>query len=164
MSPVLRLSVLALAAGGLMTAVGCAQLDWVLGKPATGDANEAAATPGNAASPSSNSASAKTRRGQNDKEVASRGESFDPKALIGLDTAATQDTLGSPNEVREGSPATVWRYVAKNCVLDIYFYADLDTRALRALAYDVSMAKAADRESVQACAGQIRADYRAGKR
>lgn len=98
-------------------------------------------------------------------EIASAPTPFDPKRLIGLDTAATQDLFGAPDEVREGTPATVWHYKARGCTLDIYFYADLGAQALRALAYDVTTAQpTADERSVKACAGQIRADYRAGNR
>lgn len=98
-------------------------------------------------------------------EVAALSAPFDPKQLIGLDTAAAQELLGTPDEVREGTPSTVWHYKAHDCTLDVYFYADLGTRALRALAYDVTTAQlTADERSVKACAGRIRADYRAGKR
>lgn len=98
-------------------------------------------------------------------ETAALSTSFDPKQLIGLDTAAAQELLGAPDEVREGNPATVWHYKAHDCTLDVYFYADLGTRALRALAYDVTTAQpTADERSVKACAGRIRADYHAGKR
>lgn len=98
-------------------------------------------------------------------ETAAAPTPFDPKRLIGLDTAATQDLLGAPNEVRAGDPATVWHYKARDCALDVYFYADLGAQTLRALAYDVTTAQpTADERSVKACAGRIRADYRDGKR
>ena len=138
----------------LAAATGCAAVeDFLASKPKAG-------VP--AGPPASGSAEPTT---EIRPETASAPTPFDPKRLIGLNTTATQDLLGTPDEVREGNPATVWHYKARNCTLDVYFYADLGAQTLRALAYDVTTAQpTADERSIKACAGQIRADYRDGNR
>lgn len=149
-----RMGAMAVLLIALAAATGCAAVeDFLASKPKAGAP---------AGSPASGSAEPAT---EIRPETASAPTPFDPKRLIGLDTAATQDLLGTPDEVRQGNPATVWHYKARDCALDVYFYADLGAQALRALAYDVTTAQPiADERSVKACAGRIRADYRDGKR
>jgi hypothetical protein len=90
---------------------------------------------------------------------------LDPKQLIGLSQAETEHMLGKPDEIKEGHPATVWRYRTASCMLDLFFYLDLGSRTFRALAYDVSAAgRAKDQRAIKACAGRIQSEYRDGKR
>jgi hypothetical protein len=90
---------------------------------------------------------------------------LDPKQLIGLSQTETEHMLGRPDEVKEGHPATVWRYRTASCMLDLFFYLDLGSRTFRALAYDVSAAgRATDQRAIKACAGRIQSEYRDGKR
>lgn len=153
MSCVTRMGAMAVLLIALAAATGCAAVEDFLASKPKADAP---------AAPASGPAEPTTDLRP---ETASAPTPFDPKRLIGLDTAATQDLLGTPDEVREGNPATVWHYKARNCTLDVYFYADLGAQTLRALAYDVTTAQpTADERSIKACAGQIRADYRDGTR
>ncbi|WP_052742069.1 hypothetical protein [Kiloniella litopenaei] len=46
----------------------------------------------------------------------------DPKQLLGIDTQALKELLGTPSLIRKESPAEIWQYNAKNCVLDLVLY------------------------------------------
>ncbi len=46
----------------------------------------------------------------------------DPKQLLGIDTEALKGLLGTPSLIRKESPAEIWQYNAKNCVLDLVLY------------------------------------------
>jgi hypothetical protein len=94
-------------------------------------------------------------------------EAFNPGQLIGLDVEDVKQMIGAPDAVRAASPATVWSYnhTAAACSLEIFFYMDLGSQKLRALAYDVSSTgKPGDQRTAADCAGRIRAGSRDGKR
>jgi hypothetical protein len=63
-------------------------------------------------------------------------KAFDPETLIGLQPAQAIAALGNPGSVQERSPSMVWRYNAKGCALDLFFYMDLGANAFRVLAYE----------------------------
>ena len=91
--------------------------------------------------------------------------SFDPKQLIGLEANEVRGLVGKPNEVRDGRPATVWAYRSGSCALEVYFYLDLGSQKLRALAYDLTSAgRTTDQRAIAVCADQFRAEFRDGKR
>jgi hypothetical protein len=46
----------------------------------------------------------------------------DPERLLGLDAAALRALLGTPGFVRRDSPAELWRYANKSCLLDLFLY------------------------------------------
>lgn len=79
-----------------------------------------------------------------------------PEMLVGLDQGQIELLLGTPLDVREQPPATVWSYRAKNCALNVFFYPDLQTREVRALAYDVLAGSEAE-QSKNACFAALRA-------
>lgn len=79
-----------------------------------------------------------------------------PEMLVGLDRGQIALLLGAPAAVREQPPATVWSYRAKDCALNVFFYPDLQTREVRALAYDVLAGSEAE-QSKNACFAAIRA-------
>ena len=85
---------------------------------------------------------------------------LDPNGLIGLSRAEAFATLGTPDQIHEVSPATVWRYAMGTCQLDLYFFMDLGTSAFRVLTYDVRT-KRSGRAAKKSCLGQIRAASRA---
>lgn len=62
---------------------------------------------------------------------------LNPDIVVGLDREQTTLLLGEPATVRAQPPATVWSYRAKGCGLNVFFYPDVQTREMRALAYDV---------------------------
>lgn len=68
---------------------------------------------------------------------ASTSEPVDPERLIGLDENDTTNWLGEPNERADAPPATIWRYLSKDCQIDVYFYLDLQRGVMRALHYEV---------------------------
>ena len=63
-------------------------------------------------------------------------EAFDPHARTGgLALAAATRLLGIAAERTEEPPATVWRYKAATCELDLFFYLDLRSGRMRTLHY-----------------------------
>jgi hypothetical protein len=60
----------------------------------------------------------------------------DPKQLVGLDFARTQQLLGKPAKQEEKPPAKVWVYNGTDCDLTIFFYADINSGEFRALTYE----------------------------
>ena len=81
---------------------------------------------------------------------------YDPELLIGLKPAQAIASLGNPATVVERSPSMVWRYNAKGCALDLFFYMDLGDNAFRVLAYDMKAGTPSD-VAARACLGQFRA-------
>ncbi len=81
---------------------------------------------------------------------------YDPELLIGLKPAQAIASLGNPATVVERSPSMVWRYNAKGCALDLFFYMDLGDNAFRVLAYDMK-AGTPSVVAARACLGQFRA-------
>jgi hypothetical protein len=79
-----------------------------------------------------------------------------PEMLVGLDRGQIALLLGAPAAVREQPPATVWSYRAKDCALNVFFYPDLQTREVRALAYDVRAESEAE-QAKNACFAALRA-------
>ncbi|HET6220537.1 MAG TPA: hypothetical protein VFE11_00165 [Dongiaceae bacterium] len=74
------------------------------------------------------------------KPDAANGETtaeLDPKALVGLGFRETEALLGTPTRQEERPPAKIWTYESGDCVLSIFFYADINTREFRALTYDL---------------------------
>lgn len=76
--------------------------------------------------------------------------------LVGLDREQTALLLGAPEAVREQPPATVWSYRSGDCALNVFFYPDVKTREMRALAYDVLAGSDAE-QAKNACFAAIRA-------
>jgi len=70
--------------------------------------------------------------------------------LIGLNQPEVAQILGEPKSRAEAPPATIWRYDGSDCALDVYFYLDLQSQAMRALHYEVRSHDAAER-SAQRC-------------
>jgi hypothetical protein len=70
--------------------------------------------------------------------------------LIGLDEPKVAEILGEPRSRAEAPPATIWRYVDQSCDLDVYFYLDLQSQAMRALHYEVRNHDSPER-SAQRC-------------
>jgi hypothetical protein len=64
-------------------------------------------------------------------------EQVDPERLIGLDESDAANWLGEPNQRTDAPPATIWRYLSKDCQIDVYFYLDLQRGVMRALHYEV---------------------------
>ena len=57
--------------------------------------------------------------------------------LVGLDFDATQALLGEPALDQVQAPARVWAYSGSGCVLNIFFYPNVDGSTYRALTYEV---------------------------
>jgi hypothetical protein len=72
-----------------------------------------------------------------DQSPAATGEPVDPERLIGLDESDAANWLGEPNQRTDAPPATIWRYLSKDCQIDVYFYLDLQRGVMRALHYEV---------------------------
>jgi hypothetical protein len=68
---------------------------------------------------------------------AGEGERAGLDRLIGLDQTHVAEMLGEPRSRAESPPATIWRYAGGNCEVDVFFYLDLQSQAMRALHYEV---------------------------
>lgn len=82
--------------------------------------------------------------------LAAAAAEFDPETLIGLMPAQALAALGQPAKVQERSPSMVWRYNARGCALDLFFYMDLGANAFRVLAYDMKAGSSSD-SAARAC-------------
>ncbi len=60
-----------------------------------------------------------------------------PEQLIGLDSGRIVALLGPPAAQAEVSPAQVWTYNGKACVLQLFFYPEINTKEFRALTYEM---------------------------
>lgn len=80
--------------------------------------------------------------------------------LIGLDQPHVAGILGEPRSRAESSPATIWRFAGSNCDLDVYFYLDLRSQAMRALHYEVRSHDAPE-QSAQRCYETLVSERRA---
>jgi hypothetical protein len=78
----------------------------------------------------------------------------DPKQLVGLDFARTQQLLGKPARQEEKPPAKVWVYNGTECDLTIFFYADINTGVFRALTYEFKNREATEGTDDQ-CLAQL---------
>jgi len=85
--------------------------------------------------------------------------SFD--RLIGLDQAHMVALLGAPRQRAESAPATIWRYIGRQCELDVYFYLDLQSQTLRALHYEVRNHESPERPA-QPCYDELVGERHAG--
>jgi hypothetical protein len=70
--------------------------------------------------------------------------------LIGLDQPHVAVVLGPPASRADAPPATIWRYGAQGCELDLYFYLDLQSQTMRALHYEARSHESSER-SAQRC-------------
>jgi hypothetical protein len=61
--------------------------------------------------------------------------SLRPRDLIGLGKEAAAQLFGAADRQIDRPPATVWRYRAQGCALDLYFYLDLESGRMRTLRY-----------------------------
>jgi len=55
----------------------------------------------------------------------------------GLSVREVERRFGLPHARREQAPAEVWRYVAKSCAVELYFYYDLNRQGYRLLHYNL---------------------------
>jgi hypothetical protein len=90
-------------------------------------------------------------------EIAMLG-GLDPKQLIGLGFRDVEALLGEPVWRGERPPAKVWIYSAQDCVLNIFFYADINTKEFRSLTYEIKGALPADEEEelTNQCLAQLK--------
>lgn len=91
--------------------------------------------------------------------------SVDPKALIGKNQTEAEAVLGPPNVVQNAPPATIWQYRVNGCTLDLFFYMDIGSNSLKALAYDARFAETtANEDAIAQCVGLVQVTNRAGRR
>jgi hypothetical protein len=74
---------------------------------------------------------------------------LDPKKLVGLNFEQIQSLLGEPSGRGEKPPGKVWTYSTDSCVLNVFFYADINTREFRALTYEIGDGKAREFDSTK---------------
>lgn len=80
-------------------------------------------------------------------------------SVVGMSEVEAGRLFGPPQFVIRKQPSVRWHYVTETCTLDLYFFEDLESRARRILAYDVSGASAgADPDALKTCAEAIRTE------
>ena len=62
---------------------------------------------------------------------------IDPERLVGFAEAEMTAQFGTPATIRQEGLATIWRYAAEQCRMDVFFYADLATGEKRVLTYEI---------------------------
>jgi len=80
--------------------------------------------------------------------------------LIGLDQPRLTALLGEPRQRAEAPPATIWRYFGQACELDVYFYFDLQSQAMRALHYEIRSHESRE-QPAQQCYDELVSERRA---
>ena len=70
-------------------------------------------------------------------------------SLIGIEPADAMGLFGIP-EIRDEAPAQVWEYRRGGCLLEIYFYLDLESDNLRSLTYELEAGEPSE-AARQAC-------------
>lgn len=80
--------------------------------------------------------------------------SLDPATLIGLDQAEIIAALGEPKERGDEAPARVWRYVADDCVVKLFFYLDLGDEEFHLLTYETNQQDGGS-DAAQRCFDQV---------
>jgi hypothetical protein len=83
----------------------------------------------------------------------------DPEHLIGLDQRDAESWLGTPSQRTDAPPGTIWRYLSKDCEVDVYFYLDLQKGVMRALTYEVRSEDIVERRS-ERCFQQLVDEHR----
>jgi hypothetical protein len=86
-------------------------------------------------------------------------EAIEPNRLIGLEESHTARWLGEPDQRIDASPATIWRYLTRDCQVDAYFYLDMQTGLRRALHFEVTSDYVDERRS-ERCFQQIVDEHR----
>ncbi len=81
--------------------------------------------------------------------------------LIGLDQPHLTALLGEPRQRAEAPPATIWRYFGQACELDVYFYFDLQSQAMRARHYEIRSHDSRE-QPAQQCYDELVSERRAG--
>jgi hypothetical protein len=67
--------------------------------------------------------------------ISNNDPNFGPATIVGLDEAATVDLLGRPASTTDTPPLRSWRYASDTCVLDVFFYMDVNSQRFRALSF-----------------------------
>ena len=72
------------------------------------------------------------------KKPESKTAGLDLDTLVGLAPPAIDRIFGRPADIRREAMSVEWTYIGRNCSLNIFFYPDIATGALRALRYNVT--------------------------
>ncbi len=64
--------------------------------------------------------------------------SIDPATLVGKKPVAVTRILGTPERINRDEMSLIWTYAADGCVLQVYFYPDLNTTDFHVLKYNLA--------------------------
>ncbi|HEY4264721.1 MAG TPA: hypothetical protein VGM72_05345 [Micropepsaceae bacterium] len=67
----------------------------------------------------------------------SEQEAVLPSELVGYDFSAVLKLLKKPDMIQNSALSIVWTYSQSDCMLQLYFYPDIQTRIFRLLKYDL---------------------------
>ena len=64
-----------------------------------------------------------------------KGDTIDPRRLIGMEPAAVRELLGPPRRIESYDLSREWIYASNGCSFRLFFYPNLNTAAFRVLKY-----------------------------
>jgi hypothetical protein len=64
-------------------------------------------------------------------------EAVVPSELVGFDFPSVLHVLRNPDTVQNSALSVVWTYAQPDCMLQLYFYPDIQTKVFRLLKYDL---------------------------
>jgi hypothetical protein len=71
------------------------------------------------------------------KDVAPEPEAVVPGELVGFDFPAVLHVLRRPDTVQNSALSIVWTYSQSDCMLQLFFYPDIQTKIFHLLKYDL---------------------------
>lgn len=117
---------------------GCAQMpDWVTGHKDAGQPPDTVAAAPAPPPPAPHKARPKSTAHHADAPPV-QVASIDPATLVGLKPVAVARVLGTPERISKADMSLVWTYAADDCMLQVYFYPDLNTTDFHVLKYSLA--------------------------
>ena len=71
------------------------------------------------------------------KDAAPEPETVVPSELVGFDFPAVLQVLRRPDTVQNSALSVVWTYSQPDCMLQLFFYPDIQTKTFHLLKYDL---------------------------
>lgn len=63
-----------------------------------------------------------------------------PRILIGMTEEDVGRLLGEPSWTEDTAPSRLWQYASDKCLLRVFFFMEVSTRAYPALSYEITSA------------------------
>lgn len=76
-------------------------------------------------------------KGSSAKDATPETEAVVPSELVGFDFPAVLQVLRRPDSVQNSALSIVWTYSQSDCMLQLFFYPDIQTKIFHLLKYDL---------------------------